>query len=475
MSLTTRPAKSLLSTKRLDVLSKVDYVKERMYGINTGWGASLYEDYLLATNPSGRFNENGTKFTIQDYFLEFDELITNIRTNGFDSTKSSLPVAQGRIENGAHRLAVALVKDLIVATHETASSPQTYDWEYLDKIGLAQVYKDKIALNFIEANENIAALLLTGMNQEEVAEILRRSKSIADVACTRTISLSEIGKRRLMSLAYSHNEWWEEKFQETMVYERFREGDQYAQATALFYVLPPETSSRALKETLRSSLSQRTFDRQIHGTDSPKEALLLAQTLLNSNSRHFLNFAPVGSENKILEKVNALNLPKDGSWAVDGSATLEMYGVRDARDVDIVVSKASSLSGAKLKNVDRHEREYLNYPASYESIIHDPRSHFYCEGIKFISLGALMQQKIYVSDEKGILDQKLTSEFLSSTRPLYAIPPKNAPVSLWKLETRVARTLEPILRLLPSWLEGLARRFLKALRIVVESLLRVRT
>jgi hypothetical protein len=473
MSLTTRPAKSLLSTKRLDVLSKVDYVKERIHGINTGWGVSLYKEYLLATNPSGRFNENGSKFSIEDYFLEFDELIASFRTHGFDAKQSSLPLAQGHIENGAHRLAISVVKGLDVATQDTTSLPQIYDWDYLERIGLAEVYRDKIALNFVEANDNVAALLLTGMNDDEVAELVRRSKSIVDVACTRKVSLSEIGKRRLMGLAYGHNDWWEEKFRETMVYERFREGSQYAQATAIFYVLAPDASPRALKEHLRRALPNRTFERQIHGTDSKHEAVLLAQTLCNQNSRHFLNCSPIGSETNILQKVKGLDLPSDGTWAIDGSATLEMYGVRIARDVDLIVSKTATNRNAKFKNVDRHEQEYAHYPTSFESVIHDPRSHFYCEGVKFISLSALMQQKIYVGDEKGILDQKLTSEFLARTSPLYAIPPKKAPVSLWKLETRLARFLEPAVRVLPSSLERFVRRTLRNIRLLVESLLRV--
>lgn len=473
MSLTTRPAKSLLSTQRLDVLSKVDYVKEHIYGINSSWGAALYEEYLLATNPSGRFNENGTKFTISDYFLEFDKLISSIRTRGFDSTESSLPMANGHIENGAHRLAISLVEGVQVATHETTSPPQIYDWDYLVKIGLAEVYRDKIALNFIEANEKVAALLLTGMTDDEVSELVRRSKKISDVACTRTVSLTEIGKRRLMGLAYGHNDWWDEKFRETMVYERFREGAQYAQATAIFYVLAPGASYRDLKENLRGTLRNQTFERQIHGTDSNAEAILLAQSLMNSNSRHFLNYSPVGSEKNILEIVRGMDLAADGTWAIDGSATLEMYGMRLARDVDLIVSKNSRYRTMKLRNVDRHETEYERYPTSFESVIHDPRFHFYCQGIKFISLSALIQQKIYVGDEKGIQDQKLTAEFLAGTRPIYSIPPKKTPHSLWKLETKTARFLEPALRVLPNTLERVARKTLRNIRLLVEALLRV--
>lgn len=473
MSLTIRDANSLLATQRIDVLSKVDYAFERLHGLNLSWGALLYSSYLHATRPSGDFDENGDKTGISDYFSQFDDLIQSLKADGFDSSKSSIPLSGGWIENGAHRLAACLVMGHQVAVHESLGQPQVYDWKFLTKIGLPEIFLDKIGLNFVRASSDVLGLLITGMDDQESRSIVDFAQANSDVVLAKRISLTEIGKRRLMALAYDQNDWWQEKFLETMAQERFRSGDDYAYATAIFYRQDDVSNPRVLKELVRTSLSKGVFERQIHGTDNHLEALYLAEVFLNVNGRDFLNSAPLGAEKNIELLVRDTGLKPDGTWAVDGSTTLAMYGIRDARDLDIVISSCSQQLSIKNRKFDRHEAEYSKYPLDFESVIFDPRLHFQWKGVKYMSLGALSHTKMFSNDDKAIRDQKLILEFLGNQRPLYFSRPKAAPVLIWKIQSMAARKLEPLLSGLPAAIEKPIRRSLKALRIGIERLFRV--
>ena len=68
-------AQSLITASRLDVFSKVDFVQTYLNGYQSSWAKSIYRGFLSASRPDGKFDENGSKFSLEDYERDFIQLI----------------------------------------------------------------------------------------------------------------------------------------------------------------------------------------------------------------------------------------------------------------------------------------------------------------------------------------------------------------------------------------------------------------
>ena len=91
-----------ISPKRFDFMAKYLYIKFRELGTNTPFYYNLYCEHIRTFNNGWEYP--GTKTKIEDFIKSFDNLILNIKNNGFDK-KYSIPInTSNMIINGAHRL-----------------------------------------------------------------------------------------------------------------------------------------------------------------------------------------------------------------------------------------------------------------------------------------------------------------------------------------------------------------------------------
>jgi hypothetical protein len=218
-----------------------------------------------------------------------------------------------------------------------------------------------------------------------------------------------------------------------------------------------------IKQTLRNQVSKSLGEeRQIHGSDNHLETLRLVEPLLNRNSRQFLNFSPIGSENRILENVFSCgfssNLKDNQQWCIDGSATLEIFGIRKANDLDYV----SQIPLNGVTRADLHNSEYFAFPTSIEEVIFDPRKHLRLEGLKFISLPALVEQKVTRAESKDNTDVSLVARFLFGGASFSSAEAASHSQAAWRARIWVGRKLEGLLKILPRVLEPRARKTLRA-------------
>lgn len=400
---------SLISASRLDVFARVDLVRAQLLNQSGLWGRTLYRNYLIATGANGREFENGTKASISDYFLDFYQLIQSMKKKGFLEEFGAIPVTPEGITNGAHRLAIALELSLPVfvsATHEPFSN---YDYRFMQKRQVARTFIDKMAFNLLSASRSSRAVLVFGESSKIVDAIEDEVRKTAGVVVRTRVQLTEIGKRRVVQLAYDHNVWWNRsKLLEKMTSERFENGPSHCD---LIFTLEKDLSTlNARKEHLRRMLPTNHFERRIHGTDHHFDTMFLAEFALNLNSRLFVNSSPIGSEDRITRLLGDLVPQSDSSmselnWCVDGSSVLELLGLRQANDIDYVVCEGSPAPVALRKAGSNHAKEYIHGFADPFEIIEDPRNHLIYKGIKFISPSALLSHKFHQSDPQSKLDR----------------------------------------------------------------------
>ena len=100
-------ARKLLTPERIDLMAKWFYIDAKVQGADMAYAREIYAKHIEAFSE-GTFTEPGTeeKNTIEKYYFAFDELIEDIRENGFDSQKSLVPVGKDNVLlDGAHRCA----------------------------------------------------------------------------------------------------------------------------------------------------------------------------------------------------------------------------------------------------------------------------------------------------------------------------------------------------------------------------------
>ena len=462
--------RNLITASRLDVFSKIDFVRGYLDGYQTSWSKDIYKAYLNSTKPLAGFNENGTKFSIEDYEREYIQLIESCREFGFNSAISRILVSKGGVVNGAHRLAVSICLGLKLEAEISQQEDQIYDFRYLNRIGIPSIYKKQMCWHLLSYRNDARAFVLSDLSESIERKIISAIDEFADIVTIEKINLTKIGQRRLMELVYGHNTWWKPQFRESMVVERFTRDD--AHCSVVFFIGSDLSRLNEFKKTLRKLLGSDFFERQIHGTDVFADTISLAEIMLNENGRHFINNAPIDSESRILsllggqiqrDEADGLLIP----WAIDGSSVLEIYGIREARDLDYIAKEDDNLPESIKSIGDNHRTEFIKYPLSEYDVISDPRLHFRFKGFKFMSLSSLMFVKSNLLDQKALKDLTAMTNFYVLGGPLYSNSEIGGKAKLWRIELRLNQLFLNSIKFLPSkyqiYLKKLASRIRKVL------------
>ena len=85
-----------------------------------------------------------------------------------------------------------------------------------------------------------------------------------------------------------------------------------------------------------------------------------------------------------------------------------MYGLREAKDIDYIEKDNKDI---KLKMYGCHKGKWFNYyKINKENILYNPENHFYCNGLKFVSLNVIKKMKTNRNEKKDIKDLELINK-----------------------------------------------------------------
>ena len=141
----------------------------------------------------------------------------------------------------------------------------------------------------------------------------------------------------------------------------------------------------------------------------------MAQSVLNRNSVHYLNNSSLNADSPILAKISeAAEKGKlsIGDYCLVGSSVMELYGIRRARDIDIVSNK-TSYSKSSICGLDIDAVEHRDSHPTYSFLNSDPRFFFWVNGIKVMSLDSLVTFKLNRGTPKDRNDLEMIFNFLS--------------------------------------------------------------
>jgi hypothetical protein len=403
----------VLSVKRLDIASRTPLVRSVVEAWSPIWALELYREVNEKLHVNN-WNEPPKANSI-DYVVSFFELINSIRSQGFNHEDGAIPIRDGIPVNGAHRLAASLVIENDISTIESHMPAEIQDINFLSQIGVGDSYLDAMVAEFVDVNPHIRAFVVLGMSEKDLNGICSEIENEVPILAIKNFPLSEIGKRRVIDLMYSHNSWWRLNQLEKFVSERFRDGP--SQASLILYDSRFSLDILQLKSRARARLGDTEFDRQIHGSDFHHDTQILVRTIFSKSGLDFLNSSPIGSELRIMNTLEGVDFTLKRSPAVMiGSACLEMYGLRDARDLDYL--QLESQSAFDFGDVINKSNDVC-YSISNDSLILDPRLSVTYKNLKFLALPTLSLYKLDRGESKDFSDIHLVSKHLAATSTLY--------------------------------------------------------
>lgn len=145
--LDTVNARNLLVPQRFDLFAKLFYIEFRQ--TKPEQARIVYLEHIKTFNPDGKEPGCSTKKSLDDFLFCFDRLIKDIGDNGFDTTRSLIPVGRENvILDGAHRTAILAYfnRSVTVCRFEDIVSKGPFDYHYFLNRGLSWSVLDCIAL-----------------------------------------------------------------------------------------------------------------------------------------------------------------------------------------------------------------------------------------------------------------------------------------------------------------------------------------
>lgn len=445
-------AATAIVPQRLDIGLRLPLARILLRGVNDGGYAShVYRTFLKNSNPFGKFGENGTKHSLEDYEKEFLSLCKAILKEGYDPGKGKIPIGkEGFATNGAHRLAIATVLNSEVQFWTTEESSAVYDEQFLRRIGTTREHMDLALLEMSRAISGLRLLVLFDVSKRATASILNVLREGKVMFGARDITLEFECQKRLMYEVYGHNPWWQESLATQMALERF--GNSFANATFILVDGRRISDFQGMKESLRQETLGGKFPRKIHGTDNDLDTRHLSELIFSRGGRDFLNTSTVRFDESaaLVERVpKQIANEFSSTEAISGSTVYELHGLRRAADLDYVAC-GSHLVGPIAADDHSHYMERSPYELS--RLVHSTELHFVYRGKKFLNLATVAVSKGHIGGHKNLDDVRL---WVGATVSESKSPVPNA--LGWRLRLLFLQSAENLVSKLPMNLQAFIR------------------
>jgi len=402
----------LISSNRFDLMAKYLYIKHYNVRNKVLFFTELYKNHIITFNNCWEYP--GTKTSIEDFIESFDKIIESIKSSGFIE-EYAIPIGlNNTIINGAHRLMTSYFykKNIhIKIENKTACSLYNYDFflNRKDFQSLDIVYSDSMALEYIKINKNTRIMVVHPISYDsnKIMKIMNIIKQFGYIYYTKNINLTKKGYNNLIKEMYRGETW---------IGGLFPKG--VSTKTDLCYSKNPticiiidmiDTNNLVLMKNKCRDLFN-IGKHSLHISDFTNDTFRIASSLLNQNSIYFLNNGNNDITNKTKRTLTCyFNKLKDNNedYCLTSSLIMEMFSLRNAKDVDYLSNKNISIN---IENIGLHDGKWENYyHINKDDIIYNPQNHFYLNGFKFATLNIVKKMKENRAEEKDIRDIALIS------------------------------------------------------------------
>ena len=363
-----------LSSCRFDLMAKYLYIKSKENKLNTDFFKDLYHNHIITFNncnelPDSENPNQKAKKNIEDFYESFDNLIDNIKKNGFDN---KYPISIGTnkvIINGAHRLMISYFYN-IEPQYKLLKEPGNIDYNcnfFLNRKSnpsLNKVYADTMALEYIKHNSNIRAMIIypVAFSYNKFNELFNIINNYAYIYYNKSINLTNKGISNLIKEMYRGEEWiggmFPKGFSPGGKAERCVNKDNVKMFPTILLLLDMKDLNKCieLKEKCRNLFNLGKHS--LHISDYVNDTFRIASSLLNENSIDFLNkgtndiskntknllkqyFKNIGENNedylikKITDNIIYINIGEDDELLYNPKNFYYINGYKIHKDIDL--------------------------------------------------------------------------------------------------------------------------------------------
>ena len=372
-----KDSRSLLTNNRLDISFKLFYLKYKSK--NPRLAQAVYKKHIEAFTL-GKFIEPGNrdKNSFIKYLDEFDKIYEEINLNGFEVSKSIVPLSKnGSIADGSHRVASSIFLKKNVYCLPIDSEIPLYDFNFFKSRNISEQTLDKVTRNYIEFSDNIYCAVIWPSANGKINEI---EKILNKIVYKKKIQLNPNGAHNLISQIY-HNENWigssssNFKGAEGKLVECFKN---FKPFNIYFFNSDSLDKVREIKNDIRDLFN--IGKHSIHISDTKEEAERISKLLLNQNGIHFLNYAKPNKYKSTKEKIERIkNSYRNKEIVVGGDFLLSLYGIKENSEIDVIEN--NSLRNSKYFNIEVKE------------LLFDSKFYFVYYDLKFLSFHKLFDLK----------------------------------------------------------------------------------
>lgn len=413
------PARNLFNANRFDMMAKWLYIDAYEKGIDISWATDIYKDSIRAFS-CGKFCEPGTegKDSFEVYLTEFNELIEDIKENGFDDTKSIIPVGKNDVLlDGAHRVSVAAYYNKSVTIIRFPQLTRDYNYRYFRQYLMSDINMGYMASTYARLNTGcyLACIwpITRGNRFEEISELI---SGVGDIIYEQDVYLTFRGMCNFMVQIYGHQAWTgtiDNHFSGAEGKARVCYDKRYPIHTFLFkadcldQVVDLKARIRALFELENHS---------VHISDNDSETIMMANLLYNPNSVNFMNNADpyrygyAYNKCKQFEEIVNRNHLDINRFIVSSNCVLEKYGLKQVQEVgvasDYVFSDKEKPKDV-IDGIDSYNIDLCYHSIKVDEMLYNPRNYFYFDGMKYLTLARIAEMKRNKGTEEDLRDLKL--------------------------------------------------------------------
>lgn len=383
----------LLVPDRIDIIPKYTYAKYSSNGYQTDWHLNLYRSHL--ENWCQFYNSKPLKVGFNDYKAAFDNLIKSIQTQNFDPSYTIEMSVCGVPWNGAHRIGTCIaLKKLIHVTVQVQRPSQNLTLQvFADKYKLEEKYLDYIAHEYAQLNKKtyIACLFPIAYDKHDEVEQIMQQHGI--IVYKKDFYLTESGALEFIKTVYT-GEWWIGSYKDDFKHSRGKVLLTFPDAVrkkfpVRVYLYESDSTENviAAKEKIRNlcNLGNDVF----HVNDTHEQTKIIASTVFNKNSMHFLNHRKLvecsnferlfSGLKKFVEKYS-LN-PE--SLCIDAEAVKSVFGIQDCFKLGLFHKNPLPID-YKDYGIASHSKFCHVYNKTLDDLIFNPDNYFYYQGFKFL-------------------------------------------------------------------------------------------
>lgn len=392
----------LLTQKRFDLIFKYLYVK-----YPCAYTRYAYLECIRAFNDFYELNPSDgiPKKSSDDFINSFDQLIYNLRKQGYNKTMASIPIGQnGELSDGAHRLAACAALGLNVET-VTDNNKEWYPYTFFRNRQMEESVMDYGALEYVKLNKNAFIVNLHAItNPNSDGKVIKILNKYGFVFYQKSIHMTFNGYVNLKKMSYGS--FWEKENQWIGTYHNHFAGAQNHAKESMgsgknplrVFVFVCDSIEKVIKAKSEIRDLYNIGNYSVHVNDTHEEAIWLAETYFNANTLDFINKRPfdykdVDFENNIqfLKDICLKSSVNIENICCAGSSTLNAFGLRHSNDLDYLCLDDEFNEENEI--ISSHNNQLKYYPTTKKEIITNPKFHLYYEGMKFISLQVLYDFK----------------------------------------------------------------------------------